>query len=260
VGSKAAANGVTNWLGTSSITPLVAAFLADAFLGRYWTIALFLLISVVVRPPSRYTKRTRSTALELTFLVSPSLARFPPRAGLRGAHGERGGGAGERGVLRGAVPAGAGRRAAAGAHIVRGGPVRRGRRGGARPAELLLQLVLPVHQRGLADRRHRAGVGAVQRQLGARVRHPGAAQRGHRRGVPRRHRRVPAPPASGRQPAHQGRAGGRRRGQEVPRGGAGGRVGAARVRGRRRHVGDTGEPPARAHRPVQVSRCCTSTS
>lgn len=47
VGSKAAANGVTNWLGTSSITPLVAAFLADAFLGRYWTIALFLVISVV---------------------------------------------------------------------------------------------------------------------------------------------------------------------------------------------------------------------
>ncbi|CAO2195595.1 unnamed protein product [Urochloa humidicola] len=47
VGSKAAANGVTNWMGTASITPLAAAFLADAFLGRYWTIALFLLISVV---------------------------------------------------------------------------------------------------------------------------------------------------------------------------------------------------------------------
>ncbi|XP_062187199.1 protein NRT1/ PTR FAMILY 8.2-like [Phragmites australis] len=46
-GSKAAANGVTNWQGTNSITPLVAAFLADAFLGRYWTIAIFLLISVV---------------------------------------------------------------------------------------------------------------------------------------------------------------------------------------------------------------------
>ncbi|CAL4953177.1 unnamed protein product [Urochloa decumbens] len=46
VGSKAAANGVTNWMGTASMTPLVAAFLADAFLGRYWTIALFLLISV----------------------------------------------------------------------------------------------------------------------------------------------------------------------------------------------------------------------
>lgn len=48
-GSKAAANGVTNWQGTSSITPLVAAFIADAFLGRYWTIALFLLISILVR-------------------------------------------------------------------------------------------------------------------------------------------------------------------------------------------------------------------
>ncbi|CAO2167408.1 unnamed protein product [Urochloa humidicola] len=47
VGSKAAANGVTNWMGTSSMTPLVAAFLADSFLGRYWTISLFLLISVV---------------------------------------------------------------------------------------------------------------------------------------------------------------------------------------------------------------------
>ncbi|PWZ11702.1 hypothetical protein Zm00014a_040576 [Zea mays] len=46
-GSKAAANGVTNWMGTCAITPLVAAFLADAFLGRYWTVALFLAISVV---------------------------------------------------------------------------------------------------------------------------------------------------------------------------------------------------------------------
>ncbi|KAM3258076.1 hypothetical protein ACQJBY_050050 [Aegilops geniculata] len=45
-GSKAAANNVTNWQGTVSITPLAAAFLADSFLGRYWTITLFLLISV----------------------------------------------------------------------------------------------------------------------------------------------------------------------------------------------------------------------
>ncbi|XP_037407646.1 protein NRT1/ PTR FAMILY 8.2-like [Triticum dicoccoides] len=45
-GSKAAANSVTNWQGTASITPLAAAFLADSFLGRYWTITVFLLISV----------------------------------------------------------------------------------------------------------------------------------------------------------------------------------------------------------------------
>uniref|UniRef100_A0ACD5XBY3 Uncharacterized protein n=1 Tax=Avena sativa TaxID=4498 RepID=A0ACD5XBY3_AVESA len=46
-GSKSAANSVTNWVGTGSITPLAAAVLADSFLGRYWTIALFLVISVV---------------------------------------------------------------------------------------------------------------------------------------------------------------------------------------------------------------------
>ncbi|XP_047061729.1 protein NRT1/ PTR FAMILY 8.1-like [Lolium rigidum] len=46
-GSKSAANGVTNWVGTSSITPLAAAFLADSFLGRYWTITVFLVISAV---------------------------------------------------------------------------------------------------------------------------------------------------------------------------------------------------------------------
>jgi peptide/histidine transporter 3/4 len=47
--SKSAANSVTNWVGTSAITPLAAAFLADSFLGRYWTITLFLVISVAVR-------------------------------------------------------------------------------------------------------------------------------------------------------------------------------------------------------------------
>ena len=44
-----------------------------------------------------------------------------------------------------------------------------------------------------------------------------------------------------------------RRVQEVRRRGAGRRVDAARVRGRRRYVRDTGEPPTRAHRSVQVS-------
>ncbi|KAL5227826.1 hypothetical protein ABZP36_016091 [Zizania latifolia] len=46
-GSKTAANNVTNWQGTGSITPLIAAYLADAFLGRYWTIMLFMIISVL---------------------------------------------------------------------------------------------------------------------------------------------------------------------------------------------------------------------
>ncbi|KAF3449695.1 hypothetical protein FNV43_RR10426 [Rhamnella rubrinervis] len=41
-----AVNNVTNWSGTCYVTPLVGAFLADAYLGRYWTIAAFSIIYV----------------------------------------------------------------------------------------------------------------------------------------------------------------------------------------------------------------------
>uniref|UniRef100_K4A6S8 Major facilitator superfamily (MFS) profile domain-containing protein n=2 Tax=Setaria italica TaxID=4555 RepID=K4A6S8_SETIT len=36
-GTVEAANNVTNWSGTVFLTPLLGAFLADAYLGRYWT-------------------------------------------------------------------------------------------------------------------------------------------------------------------------------------------------------------------------------
>ncbi|XAR68851.1 Peptide-transporting ATPase [Bertholletia excelsa] len=45
-GNVTAANNVTNWSGTCYITPLIGAFLADAYLGRYWTIAAFSAIYV----------------------------------------------------------------------------------------------------------------------------------------------------------------------------------------------------------------------
>ncbi|XVF54690.1 hypothetical protein PTKIN_Ptkin05aG0201200 [Pterospermum kingtungense] len=45
-GNVAASNNVTNWSGTCNITPLIGAFLADAYLGRYWTIVGFSLIYV----------------------------------------------------------------------------------------------------------------------------------------------------------------------------------------------------------------------
>ncbi|KAF3948604.1 hypothetical protein CMV_025422 [Castanea mollissima] len=35
-----------NWGGTCYITPLIGAFIADSYLGRYWTIALFSVIYV----------------------------------------------------------------------------------------------------------------------------------------------------------------------------------------------------------------------
>ncbi|KAJ8753776.1 hypothetical protein K2173_000030 [Erythroxylum novogranatense] len=39
-----AVNNVTNWSGTCYVMPLLGAFLADAYLGRYWTIASFSII------------------------------------------------------------------------------------------------------------------------------------------------------------------------------------------------------------------------
>ncbi|KAK6779166.1 hypothetical protein RDI58_021350 [Solanum bulbocastanum] len=44
--SVVAINNVTNWSGTCYVTPLLGAFLADAYLGRFWTIAAFSIIYV----------------------------------------------------------------------------------------------------------------------------------------------------------------------------------------------------------------------
>ncbi|KAM3389009.1 hypothetical protein ACQJBY_011255 [Aegilops geniculata] len=41
-----AANTVSNWTGTCYAAPLIGAFLADAYLGRFWTIASFVIIYV----------------------------------------------------------------------------------------------------------------------------------------------------------------------------------------------------------------------
>ncbi|XP_020236077.1 protein NRT1/ PTR FAMILY 8.1 [Cajanus cajan] len=46
-GNITAANNVTTWSGTCYITPLLGAFLADSYLGRYWTIASFATIYVI---------------------------------------------------------------------------------------------------------------------------------------------------------------------------------------------------------------------
>ncbi|RDX94730.1 Protein NRT1/ PTR FAMILY 8.1 [Mucuna pruriens] len=46
-GNTTAANNVTTWSGTCYITPLIGAFLADSYLGRYWTIASFSTIYVI---------------------------------------------------------------------------------------------------------------------------------------------------------------------------------------------------------------------
>ncbi|GAV68528.1 LOW QUALITY PROTEIN: PTR2 domain-containing protein [Cephalotus follicularis] len=45
-GNVTASNNVTNWSGTCYITPLLGAFIADAYLGRYWTIAIFVMVYI----------------------------------------------------------------------------------------------------------------------------------------------------------------------------------------------------------------------
>lgn len=45
--SSTASKNVLDWSGTCYITPLIGAFLADAYLGRYWTIAIFSIIYVI---------------------------------------------------------------------------------------------------------------------------------------------------------------------------------------------------------------------
>ncbi|XP_019167905.1 PREDICTED: protein NRT1/ PTR FAMILY 8.2-like [Ipomoea nil] len=45
--SATASKNVSNWSGTCYIMPLIGAFLADAFMGRYWTIASFSIIYVI---------------------------------------------------------------------------------------------------------------------------------------------------------------------------------------------------------------------
>ena len=46
--SATASKNVNNWIGTCYITPLIGAFLADAYLGRYRTIAAFSILYVFV--------------------------------------------------------------------------------------------------------------------------------------------------------------------------------------------------------------------
>ncbi|KAJ4970485.1 hypothetical protein NE237_003584 [Protea cynaroides] len=55
-GNATASINVNNWSGTCYITPLIGAFLADAYLGRFWTIALFSIIYVFVPAGSPLTR------------------------------------------------------------------------------------------------------------------------------------------------------------------------------------------------------------
>lgn len=48
-GIVTASNNVTNWIGTVWITPIIGAYIADAYLGRYWTFVTASAIYLSVR-------------------------------------------------------------------------------------------------------------------------------------------------------------------------------------------------------------------
>ncbi|GMP92695.1 hypothetical protein CsSME_00042809 [Camellia sinensis var. sinensis] len=47
-GNVSAARNASNWAGTCFLTPLIGAYLADAYWGRYWTIVAFSIIYFMV--------------------------------------------------------------------------------------------------------------------------------------------------------------------------------------------------------------------
>ena len=49
-----AANTLTNFSGTASLTPLLGAFMADSFAGRFWTITVASIIYLIVTKPNTY--------------------------------------------------------------------------------------------------------------------------------------------------------------------------------------------------------------
>lgn len=48
-GIVTSANNVTNWIGTVWMTPIIGAYIADAYLGRYWTFVTASAIYLIVR-------------------------------------------------------------------------------------------------------------------------------------------------------------------------------------------------------------------
>lgn len=62
---------VTNVAGASNLTPLLGAFVADAYLGRFWTILVFGIIYLVVSGRnSAEIFKTCSTSLHSDFSLS----------------------------------------------------------------------------------------------------------------------------------------------------------------------------------------------
>ncbi|KAJ3690084.1 hypothetical protein LUZ61_019248 [Rhynchospora tenuis] len=82
-GTVEAANNVTNWVGTGFLTPILGAYIADAYLGQYWTFiigsALYLLGMIILTlavsvpnlkpPPCKVTCERASSLQRAVFFI-----------------------------------------------------------------------------------------------------------------------------------------------------------------------------------------------
>lgn len=81
-GTAPSARNVNNWIGATFIAPLLGAFLADAFWGRFWTILIFGSVYFVVSGPIHYSHVLFATApycescTSHTFTISVKAYKF----------------------------------------------------------------------------------------------------------------------------------------------------------------------------------------
>ncbi|XBH96175.1 hypothetical protein VPH35_086614 [Triticum aestivum] len=231
-GNAAAATNVNNWSGTCYVMPLLGAFIADAYLGRFRTIAAFMSLYIA-----------GLALLTLTATV-PGL-RPPDCAGCKPA-------AAQTAVLHRALPhRRRHRRHQALRLLLRRRPVRRRRPARDAQQELLFQLVLHVHQRRRPRRLLDARLGPDERRMGLGIRHPRRRHGRRRRQLPHGQQALQVPEARG-QPAHQDAAGRGRRLQEVACPPPRRRLPAARSRLARRQGRHRGQQEAGAHGSAEV--------
>jgi hypothetical protein len=59
-----AARNISSWSGVCYLTPLLGAFVADSYLGRYWTMVVFLPVYIVVSSSEQQLMESDRSAIE----------------------------------------------------------------------------------------------------------------------------------------------------------------------------------------------------
>ena len=68
-GIVTASNNVTNWVGVVWMTPVLGAYIADAYLGRFWTFMAASVVYLMVRPLSFFVLTLKNESRVLRKLL-----------------------------------------------------------------------------------------------------------------------------------------------------------------------------------------------